>query len=47
MSVMSTSAAGATHGIALFSDIVRQEVGGRERDYFLLEYADGDKLFAD
>ncbi|MDD5800656.1 MAG: transcription-repair coupling factor [Coriobacteriales bacterium] len=35
----------ATHGIALFSDIVRQEVGGRERDYFLLEYADGDKLF--
>ena len=35
----------ATHGIALFSDIVRQEVGGRERDYFLLEYAGGDKLF--
>ncbi len=35
----------ATHGIALFSDIVRQEVGGRERDYFLLEYSDGDKLF--
>ena len=35
----------ATHGIALFADIVRQEVGGRERDYFLLEYADGDKLY--
>ena len=35
----------ATHGIALFADIVRQEVGGRERDYFLLEYAGGDKLF--
>lgn len=35
----------ATHGIALFSQIVRQEVGGRERDYFLLEYAGGDKLF--
>ena len=35
----------ATHGIALFSDIVRQEVGGRERDYFLLEYSGGDKLF--
>lgn len=34
-----------THGIALFADIVRQEVGGRERDYFLLEYAGGDKLF--
>ncbi|SEH47188.1 MULTISPECIES: transcription-repair coupling factor [Atopobiaceae] len=35
----------ATHGIALFSQIVRQEVGGRQRDYFLLEYAGGDKLF--
>ncbi len=35
----------ATHGIALFSEIVRQEVGGKERDYFLLTYAGGDKLF--
>ncbi|MDO4798466.1 MAG: CarD family transcriptional regulator, partial [Coriobacteriales bacterium] len=35
----------ATHGIALFSAIVRQEVGGRERDYFLLEYANTDKLY--
>ncbi len=35
----------ATHGIALFSDIVRQEVGGKERDYFLLEYANEDKLY--
>ena len=35
----------ATHGIALFSDIIRQDVGGRERDYFLLEYAAGDKLY--
>ncbi len=35
----------ATHGIALFSDIVRQEVAGRERDYFQLSYAGGDKLF--
>ena len=35
----------AAHGIALFSNIVRQEVGGRERDYFLLEYANGDKLY--
>ncbi len=35
----------ATHGIALFSAIVRQEVAGRERDYFLLEYAGKDKLF--
>ena len=35
----------ATHGIAHFTAIVRQEVGGKERDYFLLEYADGDKLY--
>ncbi len=35
----------ATHGIALFSSIVRQEVAGRERDYFLLLYANDDKLF--
>lgn len=35
----------ATHGIALFKDIVRQSVAGQERDYFLLEYADQDKLF--
>ena len=35
----------ATHGIALFSDIVRQEVDGKERDYFLLEYAGEDRLF--
>ena len=35
----------ATHGIALFSAIVRQEVAGRERDYFLLTYANDDKLF--
>ena len=35
----------ATHGIAHFTDIVRQEVAGRERDYFLLEYAAGDKLY--
>ena len=35
----------ATHGIAHFTSIVRQEVAGRERDYFLLEYAAGDKLY--
>ncbi|AEB07606.1 transcription-repair coupling factor [Coriobacterium glomerans PW2] len=35
----------ATHGIGRFASIVRQEVGGLERDYFLLEYADGDKLY--
>ncbi len=35
----------ATHGIALFREVVRQEVLGAERDYLLLEYAKGDKLF--
>jgi transcription-repair coupling factor (superfamily II helicase) len=35
----------ATHGIALFKEIVRQEVAGIERDYLYLEYAQGDKLF--
>lgn len=35
----------ATHGIALFKSIVRQELAGFERDYFLLEYAAEDKLY--
>ena len=35
----------ATHGIAHFTAIVRKDVAGKERDYFLLEYADGDKLY--
>ncbi|NTW28474.1 MAG: transcription-repair coupling factor [Coriobacteriia bacterium] len=35
----------ATHGIALFSEMVRQEVLGQEHDYLLLEYAKGDKLY--
>ena len=35
----------ATHGIGLFKEIVRQEVLGQERDYLLLEYAKGDKLY--
>ena len=30
---------------ALFKDLVRQDVGGMMRDYLLLEYAEGDKLF--
>lgn len=33
------------HGIALFRDIVRQSALGSERDYLLLEYAKGDKLY--
>ena len=35
----------ASHGIALFKDIVRQEVAGTERDYLLLAYAQDDKLY--
>ena len=34
-----------THGIALFREITRRSVLGAERDYLLLEYAKGDKLF--
>ena len=35
----------ATHGIALFQKIVQQEVAGKKRDYFLLTYAQDDKLY--
>lgn len=35
----------AAHGVAFFRDIVRQNVGGVERDYLLLEYAENDKLY--
>lgn len=35
----------AAHGVAFFRGIVRQDVGGSERDYLLLEYAEGDKLY--
>lgn len=35
----------ASHGIALFSGMVRQEAAGMERDYLLLSYAEGDKLY--
>lgn len=35
----------AMHGVALFKEIVHQEVAGVERDYLLLEYAAGDRLF--
>lgn len=35
----------ASHGIALFKEIVRQEVAGTERDYLLLAYAEEDKLY--
>lgn len=33
------------HGVALFKDLVCQDLDGCMRDYLLLEYAQGDKLF--
>jgi len=35
----------ATHGIALFREMQRREVLGTERDYLVLEYAKGDRLY--
>ncbi len=35
----------AAHGIGHFTGIVQQDVGGVKRDYLLLEYAEGDKLY--
>lgn len=35
----------ANHGIAKFDGVVRRTLDEYERDYFLLLYADGDKLF--
>lgn len=35
----------AVHGVALFKEIVRQEVSGVVRDYLLLQYAEGDALY--
>ena len=35
----------AQHGVAHFKDIVRREIDGTARDYLLLEYSEGDKLF--
>jgi transcription-repair coupling factor (superfamily II helicase) len=35
----------ATHGVALFREMTRKAVLGAERDYLLLEYAKGDKLY--
>ncbi|MDO5329376.1 MAG: transcription-repair coupling factor [Coriobacteriia bacterium] len=33
------------HGIAKFIDMVKRDLHGTERDYLLLEYAEGDKLY--
>ena len=35
----------STHGIALFREVVRKEAAGATRDYLMLEYARGDKLY--
>ena len=35
----------AAHGIAHFTGLVQQDVDGTRRDYLLLEYAEGDKLY--
>jgi transcription-repair coupling factor (superfamily II helicase) len=35
----------ATHGIALFRQLERKEVLGSEREYLVLEYAKGDRLY--
>ena len=35
----------AAHGIGHFAGLVQQEVDGTSRDYLLLEYAEGDKLY--
>jgi len=35
----------ATHGIAYFREMMRKEVLGSERDYLVLEYARGDRLY--
>ena len=35
----------AAHGVAFFKELTRREIDGTGRDYLLLEYAEGDKLF--
>lgn len=35
----------AAHGVAFFKELVHQDMGGSSRDYLLLEYAEGDKLY--
>ena len=35
----------AAHGIAHFAGLVKQDTAGSTRDYMLLEYAEGDKLY--
>ncbi|MEG1433945.1 MAG: transcription-repair coupling factor [Gordonibacter sp.] len=35
----------ASHGVAHFKELVRRDVDGTARDYLLLEYSEGDKLY--
>lgn len=35
----------AAHGIAYFKELVRRDIDATTRDYLLLEYAEGDKLY--
>ena len=35
----------AAHGVAFFKELVNREIDGTARDYLLLEYAEGDKLY--
>ena len=35
----------AAHGVAFFKELARREIDGTARDYLLLEYAEGDKLY--
>lgn len=35
----------AAHGVAHFKELVRRDVDGTARDYLLLEYSEGDKLY--
>lgn len=34
-----------THGVARFAGLTKQSVGGKTREYLLLDYADGDRLY--
>lgn len=35
----------AAHGVAHFKELLRRDIDGVSRDYLLLEYAEGDKLY--
>lgn len=35
----------AAHGVAFFRELVKQDIEGKSREYLLLEYSEGDKLY--